>query len=64
MYICICKGITDSQITQAVQDGNMSYAEVREQLGVGTCCGRCAPEAKSLISEETAKLAAAISYAA
>ncbi|OUY06559.1 bacterioferritin-associated ferredoxin [Acinetobacter populi] len=64
MYVCLCRGITDQDIKDAMQNGAQSYREVREMLDLGTCCGRCAPEAKSIISEELSLIAARISVAA
>lgn len=64
MYVCLCRGITDQDIKDAVASGAESYREVRERLDLGTCCGRCAPEAKSIINEELAEIAARISVAA
>ena len=64
MYVCLCRGITDQDIKDAIADGAESYREVRELLYLGTCCGRCAPEAKSIINEELSLIAARISVAA
>ena len=64
MYVCLCRGITGQDIKDAVADGADSYREVRELLDLGTCCGRCAPEAKSIINEELSLIAARISVAA
>ncbi|WP_445114840.1 bacterioferritin-associated ferredoxin [Acinetobacter sp. WZC-1] len=64
MYVCLCRGITDQDIRDAIADGADSYADIREQLDLGTCCGRCAPEARSIINEELAEIAARISVAA
>jgi bacterioferritin-associated ferredoxin len=64
MYVCLCRGITDQDIKDAVANGAGSYREVRDQLDLGTCCGRCAPEARAIISEEVAQIAARISVAA
>ncbi|ENU29008.1 (2Fe-2S)-binding protein [Acinetobacter sp. 2JN-4] len=64
MYVCLCRGITDQDIKDAVANGTESYREIREQLGLGTCCGRCVPEARAIISEELAEIAARISVAA
>ena len=64
MYVCLCRGITDQDIKDAMEDGAMTYREVREQLDLGTCCGRCASEAKSIISEHLSLIAARISVAA
>ncbi|MFT6276087.1 MAG: bacterioferritin-associated ferredoxin, partial [Halioglobus sp.] len=41
MYVCICKGITDTQIRAAVEDGASSLREVRNTLGVASQCGKC-----------------------
>ena len=45
MYVCLCRGITDQDIKDAVANGAESYREIRDLLDRGTCCGRCAPEA-------------------
>lgn len=49
MYVCICKGVTDSQIQQAVKREGADYKVVREQLGVATDCGQCGQCAKEVI---------------
>jgi bacterioferritin-associated ferredoxin len=64
MYVCLCRGITDQDIKDAVANGAESFREIRDLLDLGTCCGRCAPEARNLINEELAAIAAKISIAA
>lgn len=64
MYVCICKAVTDKHIYAEIENGAMSYQEVRDKLGIGTCCGRCKPEAKQLIDDEVASLLASLAYAA
>ena len=51
MYVCLCKGITDSQIRDAVDNGAESLRAVRKQLGVASQCGKCACLAREVISE-------------
>lgn len=52
MYICMCHGITDRQIREAVCAGTAaSMRELRAELGVASTCGRCAPYAKELLDE-------------
>ncbi len=51
MYICVCNGITDSQIRDAVSDGAASLDDVRSLLGVASKCGKCACLADSVINE-------------
>ncbi|MEY2862592.1 MAG: hypothetical protein RLY58_299 [Pseudomonadota bacterium] len=64
MYICLCRAVTDRQIRQSVENGAESFREVREELDVGTCCGRCVPDARILIDETLAQIAAKLSVAA
>ncbi len=40
MYICICKGITDKTIRQAVADGK-TFKMLKRELGLSTQCGTC-----------------------
>lgn len=51
MYVCICKGITDTQIRDEVERGAQSLRCVRERLGVASECGRCARHARSVVRE-------------
>lgn len=51
MYVCLCKGVTDSHIRQAVATGADSLKQVSHRLGVARQCGKCAALAKSVISE-------------
>lgn len=50
MYVCMCHGITDSQIRDAVEGigiGNLS--DLRATLGVGSQCGKCIRTAQEVI---------------
>ena len=49
MYICNCNGVTEREIRGAVDLGCESLAELGAQLGVGTCCGKCVPDARRLL---------------
>lgn len=51
MYVCLCKGITDTQIRDAVTDGACSMRDLRERLDVANQCGKCGRECKSIINE-------------
>ena len=51
MYICLCKGVTDSQIRQAVCQGACSIRELRQRLGVASQCGKCGHCAQSLLRQ-------------
>ncbi|MFZ2290010.1 MAG: bacterioferritin-associated ferredoxin [Halopseudomonas yangmingensis] len=51
MYVCLCKGVTDSQIRAAIHNGADSMRELRDALEVGTQCGKCARTCKSLLKD-------------
>jgi len=51
MYVCICNGITENQIRDAISNGVRSLRELRADLGVASCCGKCADCAQQVIHE-------------
>jgi bacterioferritin-associated ferredoxin len=51
MIVCVCKAVSDRQIRTAVKGGASSLRDLTRQLGVGTCCGKCLPEAKAALSD-------------
>jgi bacterioferritin-associated ferredoxin len=65
MIICVCKAVSERHIRSAVKGGATSLRDLTRKLGVGTCCGKCVPEAKATLSAsldprgESAVLAAA-----
>jgi bacterioferritin-associated ferredoxin len=46
MVICVCKAISERHIRAAVASGATCMRELTRELRVGTCCGKCLPEAK------------------
>jgi bacterioferritin-associated ferredoxin len=51
MIVCVCNNVSDRKIRQAVEDGMTSMSELRNELDVGTCCGKCHSCAKSVLRE-------------
>lgn len=51
MYVCLCKGITDSQIRAAIEDGATSLRDVRNSLGVASQCGKCGILTREIVRE-------------
>jgi bacterioferritin-associated ferredoxin len=51
MYVCLCKGITDTQIRSAIQDGATSFKDVRKTLGVASQCGKCGIMTREILRE-------------
>lgn len=51
MIVCICHNVSERKIRQAVDTGVTSMPELRDRLGVGTCCGKCHSCAKTVLRE-------------
>lgn len=49
MYVCLCNGVTDRDIHQAVADGVETMRELRMATGCSGNCGRCAPVARDVL---------------
>lgn len=49
MYVCICNAITDRQIQETIAAGAQSLTDLKNQLGVATCCGCCSDLASSFL---------------
>ena len=57
MYVCICKGITDGHIREAVENGCDSLRDLRRELGVGSQCAKCARHARQVLREARSEAA-------
>ncbi len=55
MYVCLCKGVSDRTIRQAVEEGARSWREVRERTGCATQCGKCACMGKTITNDAIAR---------
>jgi bacterioferritin-associated ferredoxin len=53
MYVCLCHGITERQIREALDDGATSLGDVQRRLPVGSRCGQCLDTAHEVISEHS-----------
>jgi bacterioferritin-associated ferredoxin len=64
MIVCVCNNISDREIRQAVDLGLSSMAELRRDLGVATCCGKCASCARQVLNDhlESTMQATALSF--
>ena len=49
MIVCVCNNISDREIRQAVDLGLNSMADLYQELGVGTCCGKCVSYAREVM---------------
>ncbi len=49
MIVCVCHNVSDRAIRAAVDAGASTLAEIRAQLNVGSCCGKCNAFTKTLV---------------
>ncbi len=56
MFICVCKAVSDREIRRAVrEDGVTSLRELSQLHGLGSCCGKCVPQARELLGQTLAQ---------
>jgi len=58
MYICLCRGVTERHIFDAVNSGAGRMQDLRRNLGVATGCGRCRTCAKDCLKQSLASKSA------
>lgn len=51
MIVCVCANVSEKKIHHAVASGMTSMSELRANLEVATCCGKCASCAKQILRE-------------
>ncbi|MFO1258579.1 MAG: (2Fe-2S)-binding protein [Gammaproteobacteria bacterium] len=51
MYVCLCRGVTDSEIKEAISQGTRTFQGLCQQLGVAQQCGKCDCEVKEMLLE-------------
>jgi bacterioferritin-associated ferredoxin len=54
MYVCICHGVTESQIRRAADDGCRDVHELTMRSGAGSGCGSCLPLAAEILAQHAA----------
>jgi bacterioferritin-associated ferredoxin len=50
MIVCVCKAVSERHIRAAVIEGATRLQDLSRQTGLGTCCGKCLPEARSALA--------------
>lgn len=57
MFVCICKGITEKNMKEALAAGRcLTLRDFQQSCGVGTQCGRCVSHAKQVLGENHSQL--------
>lgn len=50
--ICKCKKVTKGDVIKALENGAVSYKDVKNITGAGSKCGDCAEEIKKFIKKQ------------
>jgi bacterioferritin-associated ferredoxin len=64
MIICVCKAVSERHIRSAVKNGATCVRDLARELGVGTCCGKCIPDAKATLCASIDSLNASSAHSA
>jgi bacterioferritin-associated ferredoxin len=49
MYVCLCEGVTNQTVSDAVAGGASTCNEVAARCGAGLDCGRCRRTVRAII---------------
>lgn len=52
MYVCVCKAVTDRQLTEAINKGVCSRRQLMQCTGAGGVCGKCTASIKAILDEK------------
>lgn len=54
MFVCLCYGVSDSDIRRAADEGAASLSDLSARTGCATHCGSCAEVAMEILNERCA----------
>lgn len=57
MYVCLCKGITESDVREAGRAGIVMPCQLRAKFGLkeSGCCGRCSKNIQEFVELATSE---------
>lgn len=50
MFVCLCNGVTDTQIIKAIKEGCDTIKKIRCCTGAMTRCGKCGMQCKEILA--------------
>lgn len=59
MYVCICHGVTDTQIESAIDNGVETMKGLSQELNIGSQCGKCCQCTKRVLNRKLLQIAEA-----
>ncbi|HEV7423321.1 MAG TPA: (2Fe-2S)-binding protein [Mycobacterium sp.] len=57
MYVCLCVGVTNHTVSEAVAAGASTSKQVADACGAGSDCGRCRLTVRAIIEARRASAA-------
>lgn len=57
MYVCLCNAVSDKTIKKSIAHGATTMRELYDEHKVGSQCGKCCKDVRSILNEELLKLA-------
>lgn len=54
MIVCLCYGVSDSEIRSLRDAGHATLGAIGRESGAGTCCGCCRASIKDILAEPRA----------
>lgn len=54
MFICLCRGVSDTKIISAIHEGCVTVKEIRECTGAASQCCKCLPDIRQLLLDHHA----------
>jgi bacterioferritin-associated ferredoxin len=56
MYVCLCRGVTDTHIRRAVASGTDRFCDLRRELNLASQCGKCGLQAREIFQQACGQL--------
>lgn len=54
--ICSCKNVTKKDIKKSIENGAISFKEVKQETHLGKGCGKCKKKAKKIVTKALKKM--------
>lgn len=57
MIVCLCHGLSEASVREAIRAGARTLEALEERLGAGADCGTCVPTLVAILEDELAAAA-------
>lgn len=53
MYVCVCHGVSERQMKQAIAEGRQTLGAIRQHFNYKkSCCGKCTACIRDLLNQD------------